>query len=308
MAADADPAAPRSGPADGENAGRALAGHAAMLLFAALISVSFSLGSRAAPHIDPTALTAARFLIAAAVIGGLAAPRIRRAHLEAPWRYALLGGLLGFYFILMFEALRLTDPVSTGAIFTLTPIMAAGFGWLLMRQITTGRMALSLALAGAGAVWVIFRADVDAILGLALGRGEAIFLVGCVAHALYAPLGRKLNRGEPMLVYTFGGLCGGLIATGLWGGRAVMETDWTALPPVVWAALLYLALAATATTFFLLQFATLRLPSAKVMAYGYLVPSFVILWEGLFAGAWVAAPVWLGVAATVAALGMMLKE
>ena len=32
-------------------------------------------------------------------------------------------------------------------------------------------------------------------------------------------------------------------------------------------------------TFVLLQFATLRLPSAKVMAYTYLVPSWVILWE-----------------------------
>lgn len=285
-----------------------LPGHAAMLLFAALISVSFSLGSRAAPFIEPAALSAARFLIAAIVIGAIAAPRMRRAHFRAIWRYPLLGGLLGAYFILMFEALRLTDPVSTGAVFTLTPIMAAGFGWLLLRQVTTGRMALSLALAGAGAVWVIFRADVDAILGLRLGRGEAIFVVGCAFHALYAPLGRLLHRGEPVLVYTFGGLVGGFLATGLYGARPLMETDWSALPPVVWVALFYLALAATALTLFLVLFATLRLPSAKVMAYGYLVPSFVILWEGLFAGAWVAAPVWLGVAATVGALLLLLKD
>ena len=51
----------------------------------------------------------------------------------------------------MFEALRRTDPVSTGAVFTFTPIMSAVFGWLLMRQITTPEMALSLALAGIGA-------------------------------------------------------------------------------------------------------------------------------------------------------------
>lgn len=286
----------------------ALPGHAAMLLFAALISVSFSLGDRAAPYIDPAALTAARFLIAAIVLGVLAAPKIRRAHFAAPWRYPLLGGLLGFYFILMFEALRLTDPVSTGAVFTLTPIMAAGFGWLLMRQATTGRMAVSLTLAGLGAIWVIFRADIDAMLGLRLGRGETIFIFGCAAHALYAPLGRMLNRGEPMLVYTFGGLCGGLLVTGLWGARAAAETDWTALPFVVWAALLYLGVATTAVTLYLVLFATMRLPSGKVMAYGYLVPSFVILWEGMFAGAWVAGPVWLGVAATVAALLLLLKE
>ncbi|MEL6793848.1 MAG: DMT family transporter [Pseudomonadota bacterium] len=285
-----------------------LQGHAAMLLFAAVISVSFSLGDRAALHIDPAALSALRFLLAAAVLGALAAPQIRRAHLTAIWRYPVLGGLLGTYFILMFEALRLTDPVSTGAVFTLTPIMSAIVGWLLMRQITSARAALSLALAGGGAVLVIFRADIDAILSFDLGRGEVIFFFGCLAHAIYAPMGRFLHRGEPLPVYAFLGLCGGFLVTGLYGAPALAVTDYAALPMVAWIALLYLALAATALMFFLVQFATLRLPAGKVMAYGYLVPSFVILWEGLFAASWVAAPVWLGVGATVLALLLLLKD
>ena len=286
----------------------ALWGHAAMALFAMAISVSFSLGDRAAPHIDPAALTAARFLIAAAILGAIAWPKMRREHLAAPWRYPVLGGLLGLYFILMFEALRLTDPVSTGAVFTLTPIMSAVFGWLLMRQITTPRAALSLALAGAGAVWVIFRADMDAILRFDVGPGEVIFFFGCAAHALYTPMGRFLHRGEPLAVYACLGLAGGFLVTGLWGAPAIAATDWPALPSIAWIAIFYLALMATALTFFLVQFATLRLPSGKVMAYGYLVPSFVILWEGLYAGTWVAGPVWFGVAATVAALLLLLKD
>ncbi|MEM7525892.1 MAG: EamA family transporter, partial [Pseudomonadota bacterium] len=154
-----------------------LPGHAAMLLFAALISVSFSLGDRAAGAIDPAALTAARFFLAALIIGALASTRLRRAHLTRLWRFPVLGGLLGAYFILMFEALRLTDPVSTGAVFTLTPVMSAGFGWLLMRQITTPRAALAIALGAAGAVWVIFRADIAAILRFDTGPGEALFFI-----------------------------------------------------------------------------------------------------------------------------------
>ena len=285
-----------------------LRGHAAMLLFAALISVSFTLGDLAAPHIEPAALTAARFALAACIIGVLAAPRMKAEHFRAAWRYPAVGGLLALYFILMFEALRLTDPVSTGAVFTLTPIMSAIFGYLLMRQITTPVMALSLSLAGAGAIWVIFRADIQAILGLRIGLGERLMFIGCAGHALYAPLGRMLNRGEPVVVYTFGGILGGLLITGAYGWRDVAATDWTALPWIVWAAVLYLACFATATTFFLVQYATLRLPSAKVMAYGYLVPSFVILWEGLLGHGWVAAPVWIGVAATVAALLILLRD
>ena len=286
----------------------ALRGHAAMLLFAAAISVSFSLGDLAAPHIAPSALTAARFALAACVMGALAAAHLRTAYLRAAWRYPLLGGLLGTYFILMFEALRLTDPVSTGAVFTLTPLMSAGFGWLLMRQITTPVMAISLALAGAGAIWVIFRADIDAILGLRIGRGEQIFIIGCACHALYTPLGRMLHRGEPLIVYAFLGICGGLLVTGIYGASDIAATDWPALPGVAWAAIVYLAIMATALTFFLIQYATLRLPSAKVMAYGYLVPVFVIFWEGLLGHGWIAGPVWLGVAAVVLGLLILLKE
>ena len=48
---------------------------------------------------------------------------------------------------------------------------------------------------------------------------------------------------------------------------------------MVWATLIYTALFASAVTFFLIQFATLLLPSSKVMAYTYLVPSWALLWE-----------------------------
>ena len=125
----------------------------------------------------------ARFALAAVIMGALAAPKIAWEHVRQAWRYPVLGGLLASYFILMFEALRLTDPVSTGAIFTLTPIMSAVLGYLLMRQITRPSAAFALLLAGAGAVWVIFRADVEAMLGLELGFGEQIFLIGCALWA-----------------------------------------------------------------------------------------------------------------------------
>ena len=51
------------------------------------------------------------------------------------------------------------------------------------------------------------------------------------------------------------------------------------LPPVVWWVVLYLAVGPTAICFFLIQYASLRLPAPKVIAYGYLTPAFVILFE-----------------------------
>jgi drug/metabolite transporter (DMT)-like permease len=65
---------------------------------------------------------------------------------------------------------------------------------------------------------------------------------------------------------------------------------------------------ASAATFVLLQFATLRLPSAKVMAYTYLTPSWVILWE-IALGRGAPGPLILGgIALTVLALAMLLRD
>lgn len=285
-------------------------GHLAMLLFSALVAGSFSLGSMAANDIDPTALTAARFAIAAIVIGGVAAVTsgFPRAAFAAPWRYLVLGGLFGAYFVLMFWGLKTAAPVSAAAVFTLTPIMTAIFGWLVLRQITTARIALALAIGAAGAVWVIFRADWAAFTTFEIGRGEIIYFIGCICHALYVPLARKLNRGESALVFTFGMLLAGFLTLLVAGWPAIMETDWLALPWMVWVTLFYLAIFASAATFVLLQFSILRLPSAKVMAYSYLTPTWVICWEIVLGHGVPPGVILAGIGMTVVALVMLLKN
>jgi drug/metabolite transporter (DMT)-like permease len=281
-----------------------------MLAFSALVAGSFSLGALAAPHVDPAALTVLRFVLAGALVGAaaLATTGLPRSAWRAPWRYMLMGALLAAYFVLMFEGLKTAAPVSTAAVFTLTPAMAAGFGWLFLRQKLTGRMALALAIGAGGALWVIFRADLTALLALEIGRGEVVYFWGCVAHAAYTPLVRKLNRGEPAVVFTFGMMVAGTVLLTLWAWPAIIATDWAALPGIVWITLVYVAVAASAVTFVLLQYATLRLPSAKVMAYTYLVPSWVILWEIALHNAF---PPWLvlaGVLMTATALALLLKD
>jgi drug/metabolite transporter (DMT)-like permease len=285
-------------------------GHLAMLLFSCLVAGSFSLGVLAAPHIAPAALNAVRFLIAACLVGAaaLATTGIPRSAFRAPWRYLLMGGVFATYFVLMFHGLKTANAVSASAVFTLVPVMAAGFGWLLLRQITTPRMALALTIGAAGAVWVIVRADFAALMRFEIGRGEWIYFWGCVAHALYTPLVPKLNRGEPPVVFTFGMLCAACLLVALYGASDIMATDWAALPGIVWVTILYVAVFASAVTFVLMQYASLRLPSAKVMAYTYLVPSWVILWEIAKGNGVPPVAVLAGVAMTVLSLWLLLKE
>ena len=285
-------------------------GHLAMLGFSALVAGSFSLGTIVANDIDPQAITAARFVLATVVMGIVAAMQrdLKPSHLRRPWRYFVLGGLFTLYFVLMFEGLKTATPVSAAAVFTLMPLMSAVFGWLLLRQVTTPRMAVALAIAGGGALWVIFRGDLAALTALDIGRGEMIYFVGCIAHALYTPMVRKLNAGEGAAVFTFGMLVAGSILLGVVGFDEIRATDWLALPSMVWITIGYLTIFSTASSFFLLQYATLRLPSAKVLAYSYLTPGWVMLWEIGFGNALPPVPTLLGLVATVVALVMLLRN
>ncbi|MFS4581295.1 DMT family transporter [Phaeobacter sp. C3_T13_0] len=285
-------------------------GHLAMLFFSALVAGSFSLGSMVANDIAPMALNAVRFVIAAVVIGIAAqlTHGLRRKDFRAPWRFIVLGALFAIYFVLMFYGLQTAAPVSTAAVFTLTPVLTAVFGWVLLRQATTGRMALALSIGAIGAIWVIFRGDPEAIWAFETGRGEMIYFLGCVAHALYTPMVRLLNRGEPAVVFTFGMLVAGAMILLAVGWSDIRATDWAGLSPLVWLVLLYVALIASAATFVLLQYATLHLPSAKVMAYTYLTPSWVMLWEIALGRPAPSAVVVLGILCTCWALWLLLRD
>ncbi|MDP6029720.1 MAG: DMT family transporter [Arenicellales bacterium] len=284
--------------------------HGAMLLFSALVAGSFSLGHMIANEITPAALTALRFVIAAMILGVLVwrTCGVSRDDLAALWRYLLLGGLMGAYFILMFEGLKTASAVSVSAVFTLTPVLSAVFGYILLSQLVTSRIVVALGIGAVGALWVIFRADFDLILALDIGRGEGIYFLGCVAHAIYTPLVRKLNRGQSPIVFTFGTLLGALVLVLIYGFGDLVAMDYAGLRPIVWGTLIYLGVLASALSFLLIQYSTLHLPSSKVMAYTYLTPSWVILWELALRHPLPPLMVWLGVVVTILALCLLLRD
>ncbi len=282
---------------------RALA-HLGMLLFAAFIAGSFTSGALAVPYLAPAPLNAVRFILAALLMGAFAfgIARQKFALPKAPWRFGITGFLTAIYFVTMFIALTMTLPVATSAVYTLVPIMTAVTAYFLVGQRAGPAVLLSLLLAGIGAIWVIFRGDLDALLRFDVGLGELIYFVGCVAYAIYTPLLRKFQRGEPALVLSFWTLT----ATALWitayGLPEILAVDWLQLPAVVWWVLLYLAVAPTAICFFLIQFASRHLPAAKVIAYGYLTPAFVIVFEGVAGHGWTTLSVVIGAGVTVLGL------
>lgn len=281
-----------------------------MMLFAILVAGSFSFGGRIANDIDPLALTAVRFVAASIIVCVLAwsTGGLKRTDFAAPWRFLFLGGLFGTYFVLMFEGLKTAPPVAIAAVFTLTPVMSGLFGWWIMAQRTTPLIAVALTLGSIGALWVIFRGNLGALLSLDIGRGEVVYFIGCAAHALYIPLVPRLNRGEAGLSMAFLTLLSGAIVVGAVGLPRILETNWSALSLNVWAVIIYLTVFASVASVNLIQYASMRLKAAKVMAYTYLVPAWVSVWEVILTG--MALPLVLvpGILLTISALLILVRE
>ena len=261
--------------------GNEIRGHLAMLAFSGLVARSFALGVKVANDITPAAFTLIRFVIAVSILATvlLIKTEFTKKVFKAPWRFFVLGGCIAIYFVLMFEGLKIASSVSLAAVFTFAPLLSGLFGYILVRQKMSLSIFTALIIGAIGALWVVFEGNFQRLIMLEFGLGEMIFFCGVVFHALYTPLSRKLNRGESPLGFAFATTLGATVLMIFYGIGDVYQTDLLNLSWMVWLTLFYTALFASALTFFLIQYATLVLPSSKVMAYTYLVPSWALMWE-----------------------------
>jgi drug/metabolite transporter (DMT)-like permease len=281
-----------------------LAAHGAMLLFALLVSSSFTVGAAITGPLAPLPLTFLRFLIATIVFAVviLACRQWRLPSMHETFTALLLALSVTGYFVAMFEALLLTSALNTGALFALVPLMTAALSVAIVGQRVNPQLGLGLLIAAAGSVWVVFGGSLERMRSFHLGLGEWIFLGGCAAYAAYSPLIRLLDRGTPSLLMSFWTIVAGAVLLALYAGPSMLATDWAGIPASVYLGILHLALFTTAATFFLIQYASTRLPQAKVMAYTYLVPAFILLTDGLLSGRWPPPEVQAGVALIAAAM------
>lgn len=288
----------------------AVKGHLAMLVFSSMVAGSFTFGGLTANLIDPVAFQALRFALAATtllVVGG-SLGLIKVSDGRAPWRWMILGAMFATYFVTMFIGLKTAPPVSMSAVMTLMPVITAVSSWFILKQVTTRRIAFALALGAFGALWVIFRGDIDRFMAFQVGRGEVIFFFGCIAHAIYVPMMRFFSRGESAVSSSFWVLSAGAVVLTIYGWDALMAVDFASLPSIVWIALAYTSFGAMSVTFVLLNFATMRLKGAKVMAYTYLTPGWVILWELAFGHGLPTLWVLAGLIVTAAAIFLLLRH
>ena len=259
-------------------------GHMAMLLFSLLVSGSFVLGSIIANLISPDLVTFLRFLIAFIAIAILILYQSKFRFLKylSTGRSLILGALISIYFITMFEGLKTASSTSMAVVFTLTPLLAGFFDLIFSNRVMSKKVWITVVVAAIGALWIIFDGNIQNFINFKVGYGEKLFFIGCICHALYAALIPKFNNGEPAIIQTFGTLISGIIILGLFSNKEIIYYSWIDFPVIVLLTILYLAIFATAASFFLIQYSAVRLSSIKVMAYTYAVPIWVVLLQIIF--------------------------
>lgn len=253
--------------------------HGFMLLTIILTASSFPVAAAITNELPPAAMMFVRFLLAAILFapyvfiknGWNFPPSIKIIH------YAILSIPLVVFFWCMFESLRYTSVINTGALYTLVPVITAIFALFFNKEITNKFRSFGLFLGTVGALWIVFRGSFGALVDLELNYGDLIFILGCLFLGLYNPLIKKFYSGEPMEIMTFWVLLFGAFLLLIVSTETILTVEWYNVKSSVYGGILYLSLFATLITFFLLQLCVVKIGATKVAAYGFLTPIFVIL-------------------------------
>jgi drug/metabolite transporter (DMT)-like permease len=253
--------------------------HCLMLLASIIVSSSFTVGEAITHGLEPSVLLLVRYVVAVLCLApilvynhGFSLPSARQLR-----GYSLISASTVGFFWCMFESLRYTNALNTSVIFTLVPGISGIYSAIFLKE-RLGRGRLwALFFGMVGALWVIFRGDINRLLVLDVNHGDLLFLAGCFMMAAYTPLVKRLHQQESMVVMTFWVLATGTVWLLLLAFSGLGAVNWQAVEIKVWAGIVYLAVFSTIITFYLTHISTLYLGPTRVMAYSYFYPAFVLV-------------------------------
>lgn len=250
-----------------------------MLLAMMLVATSFPVGSLITNELPPAILMLLRYLIAVMLFLPLVIFKyqIKRPSLDSIARYFLISAPLVVFFWCMFESLRYTSVLNTGALYTLVPAITAVYALLINKESTGRTRSIGLLFGTFGALWIIFRGDIHAAIALDLNYGDLIFLTGCLFMGSYNPLLKKYHRGEPMIVITFWLLVTGSVMLFLISLPDLTTLNWLEINDSAWWGIAYLAFFTTWVTFLIINLSTMHIGPTRVSSYTLLTPLLVII-------------------------------
>lgn len=260
--------------------------HGLAMLMTLFVAGSFLSVAELSGTVHPVALTLFRFIGAVVVFSPivLGISKHRSTIKQVLPKSFIISFFYSVFFICMFKALETTTATNTSALYTLVPFITAILCFFLIKQRVSRHMFSAYVMGTAGAIWVIFKGDIQAFFSLQLNTGDLYFLVGCVSMACFSIAMKVLYKGESMPAMVFCTLNGGI----LWMVLALFfieqPIEISNVSGLGYFHILYLAVFATLFSTLILQKITVQLGPTKVMAYVYITPVLVLLLEFFIKG------------------------
>jgi drug/metabolite transporter (DMT)-like permease len=187
----------------------------------------------------------------------------------------LAGLFLSIHFLSWIESLKLTSVASSVMLVTTSPVFAAIFAWLLLKEGIGRKTLVAIVLCILGSV-AISRGGVD--LSQRALRGNVLAILGAAAFGAYFVIGRKVRRTLGFLEFAF--LAYTASAVMLIGWMAACKHNFTGFEPVNYVWILLLALGPQVFGHTSLNWALKYLPAPKIVisVLGEPIGSALLAW------------------------------
>ncbi len=171
----------------------------------------------------------------------------------------LAGLFLSFHFLLWIESLRLTTVASSVVLVTTSPIFAAVFAWVVLKEGIGRRTLIAILFCMLGS-FTIGRGDIH--LGARMLKGDLYALGGAAAFGAYFVTGRSVRRNLAFLPYVFMAYSASAVMLLIWA--VITKQNLTGFAPINYLWLLLLALGPQVFGHSSLNWALGYLPAPKV--------------------------------------------
>ena len=228
----------------------------AWFLIAAMLLVgsNVGIGKSIVAFVPVLVFALLRFVIALAVLWPLLRPSKMRRVKRDEWINLFLQALFGTFgfTLLMLNGVARTSAVAAGVITSTIPAVVALFAWAFLGERPNARALASIALAMLGIVAVnLSHGQTSSAQAAGSIAGNLMVLGAVCCESLYVILSRRLTQTLAAIdICAYTHLFGFLLMLPL-GIAALAGFDYAAVPPGIWALMLWYGLSASIFSFWL---------------------------------------------------------
>lgn len=250
-----------------------------MLLVCVIWGLNFSAMKFALRSLPPLGLTALRFLIASAVLSGVARWLEPRSPVPARTWWLLAGlGVIGnsLYQLGFINGLARTTAGNSSLLISSTPLMTAVLGAAIGTERITRPVLVAIALGTTGVLLVVLGRGDGLAFSTATLTGDLLTLSAVLCWAGFTHGVRRVGAAvSPLQVATITTV-GGTPVLVLAGLSDLRHQDWSAIGGATWTALLYSALLSIVVAYVIWNRSVSRIGANRTALFGVSVPLFAL--------------------------------